>query len=248
MTSPASSSPPAEPTLDTVLADLRRLYGDSLRAVCLYGSGTTADFVPGRSNVNLLVVLERLGLDELRRAIPHLPRWARLGVVPPLFGTWRELRDSGDVFPLERLELQARHRTLYGEDPFQGPSPDRDSVRRQCEQELRGKLIHLRQGFLEAGSDVKGLRALLGRVLPALVPLLRGLLYLKGGGAAFEVAPLLSAVEAAYGISLHPFASLHSLKRATREPSPSETEKLFGEVLTTLEELGTRVDAASPEA
>src|SRR3972149_707995 len=169
MTSTASPAPSADRHLDPVLADLRRLYGDNLRAVCLYGSGATSDFVPGRSNINLLVVLNRVGLEELRLAIPCLPRWTRFGVVPPLFQSWHAFRRSSDVFPPEGLELRARHRLLWGEDPFDGVvPPTRESVRRQCEQELRGKVIHLREAFLEAGSDARQLRALLDRILPAL--------------------------------------------------------------------------------
>ncbi len=241
MTSPGSSSPPADPALEIVLADLRRLYGDNLRAVCLYGSGATADFVPGRSNWNLLVVLERLGLEELRRVIPSLPRWARHGIVPPLFETWGGLRRSNELFPLEQLELQSRHRLLFGEDPFDGLVLDRASIRRQCEQELHGKLIHLRQGFLEVGSDIKRLQTLLDRVIPALLPLLRGLLYLKRGPVPHHVEALISGVETDYGVSLRPLAMLHFWKRSPRGASPSEIEKLFGEVLTALEELGARV-------
>ena len=212
--------------------------------MCLYGSGVTRDFVPGRSNINLLVVLDRLGIDELRQAIPYLPRWARLGVVPPLFETWHALRRSTDVFPLEQIELQARHRLLYGEDPFRDLTLDRGAIRRQCEQELRGKLIHLRQGFLEVGADVTRLRALLNRVLPALLPLLRGLLYLTGEGAPPEVGPLLTEVERAYGVSLRPLSALHALRHGSPEPPPAEVDRLFADLVTTLEALGARVDAS----
>ncbi len=69
------------------------------------------------SDVNLLVVFAELDAAALRRdrAGDALVD-ARDKLSPPLIMTAEELRESADVFAIELLDIQHRHRTLFGED------------------------------------------------------------------------------------------------------------------------------------
>ena len=44
-------------TLRSFVADVSKLFGSSLDGVILYGSAARGEYLPGRSNLNLLMVL-----------------------------------------------------------------------------------------------------------------------------------------------------------------------------------------------
>ena len=50
---------------DEFIADCRRAFGEELKAICLYGSGARGEYVPGRSDVNFLLLLSERGIREL---------------------------------------------------------------------------------------------------------------------------------------------------------------------------------------
>lgn len=91
--------------------------GERLHSAVLFGSAVTGDFLPGVSDVNLLLVL------KTGTPLPVLPsKWVRsarkeLRASPVV---WLEDRvpELPRVFPLEIREIVQFHRCLHGEDPF----------------------------------------------------------------------------------------------------------------------------------
>ena len=78
------------------LPQVTKLFGTTLEAVILYGSAAGGEYLPGRSNINLLMVLSRHEGTELQRyATLHQP-WQKERIVVPLFLTQAELRSSLD--------------------------------------------------------------------------------------------------------------------------------------------------------
>src|ERR1043166_3581691 len=65
----------------------------------------------------------------------------------------QEFLRSLDAFPLEYGEIIRTHTTVYGNDPFTNVSISRDDLRRACETQVKSHLVHLRQGFVEAGGN-----------------------------------------------------------------------------------------------
>ncbi|MCG6535143.1 MAG: hypothetical protein L7F78_10700, partial [Syntrophales bacterium LBB04] len=57
-----------------VTAAFQQAFGQDLLSVVLYGSGAGEDYLPGKSDLNFLVVLTERGMDELDRAIAALKR------------------------------------------------------------------------------------------------------------------------------------------------------------------------------
>ncbi|MFQ5946985.1 MAG: hypothetical protein ACE5NC_12195, partial [Anaerolineae bacterium] len=95
-------------TLRPYLAEVKKLFGTSLEAVILYGSAVGEDFLPGTSNINLLIVFARQEVDLLQRYSKVHKRWHKEDIVVPLFLTADELRSSAALFPLEFLEIKDR--------------------------------------------------------------------------------------------------------------------------------------------
>src|SRR3712207_2472976 len=64
--------------------DVSQLVGPALSAMVLYGSAARGEYVPGRSNLNLLLLVVRHDVDLLARYAAKHCRWARERIVAPL--------------------------------------------------------------------------------------------------------------------------------------------------------------------
>jgi len=145
--------------LDPLLKELDGAFGQSYTAV-LYGSAARQDFVPGHSDINLLVVLPSLDGATLRRLGSIFGKWRKTGHPPPLLMTPAELLRSADAFPLEIHDLKAAHQVLRGSDLITGLSVERSDLRTSLERDARGKLLRLRQGYAETDGKSDRLTAL----------------------------------------------------------------------------------------
>ena len=138
--------------LDTLTASLNELTGLSAAAV-LYGSAARGDWVPGRSDVNFLLLLDDTSSAALLRLTPAVKEWHTKGFAPPLIMGREEWVRSADVFPIEITDMQLSHRMLCGIDPVQGVAVDPSDLREAVEKELRGKLVRLRQAYVRFGDS-----------------------------------------------------------------------------------------------
>src|SRR6185312_10317080 len=107
-------------TLDQHLKELvQRLTGacgDNLVSVVLHGSAASDDFHPEFSDVNILGVLNDLSLSAMQAISPVVAWWTGLNYPAPLFFTHQELLATADVYAIEMLDINSRHRILHGKD------------------------------------------------------------------------------------------------------------------------------------
>jgi hypothetical protein len=186
-----------EQALERFVRDVQELYGDDLVAVFLYGSAATGEHVAGRSDINVGVVLSQLTPVLLREASGHLREWARQGFATPVFFDPQYLRDALDVFPIEFLDMQIHHRTLWGPDLLAGLRIGAEPLRRQCERELRGTLLKLRQAYVESARSPKDLEAVLVSAANGLMVLARTLLRLAHAEEGWSTEAVLDRVSSA---------------------------------------------------
>jgi predicted nucleotidyltransferase len=224
-------------TLRPYLAQVQKLFGDALEAVILYGSAAGGEYLPGKSNINLLIILARQDTELLKRYAVLHKRWQKEQIVVPLFLTQAELRSSLDLFPLEYLEVQERHVLLAGRDPFPELRIGLKNLRLQCEQGLRGNLLRLRQRFVEGGASTEAITILLPLSLTALLPCLRGLLRAKECPVERSAEGVLQAVEKEFGVDTAAFQDVLNLKRGIISPGPAEAPRLFDRYAVALQAL-----------
>ena len=230
-------------TLEQVRRDLHGLFADSLRAVALTGESAGPSYRPGRSPLELAVLLDQVTADALRRVRPWIARWERKRVTVPLFVDLRWLADSRDVFPIEFHELRTHHLPLHGDvDPFASLPVRREHLRLEIEKQLRGKVLHLWEAYLETRGSARRLRSLLHAVPQGFVWILHGALHLAANeGDALpshgEGERVLEEVERRFGVSVPALRRLEAAKRAgERIPTP-ELEPLFETLLAELRAL-----------
>jgi hypothetical protein len=138
--------------LDGLAKSLGSLDGLAATAV-LYGSAARGDWVPGKSDVNVLLLVSDASPASLRRLTPAVTEWHTQGFVPPLIMGREEWTRSADVFPIEITDMRLAHRVLCGIDPLTGMVVDPADLREAVEKELRGKLVRLRQAYVRFGDS-----------------------------------------------------------------------------------------------
>ncbi len=230
-------------TLRPYLAQVQTLFGDTLEAVILYGSAAGGEYLPGKSNINLLILLAKQDAGLLAQYASLHKRWQKEQIVVPLFLTAAELKSSLDLFPLEYLEIQDQHVLLAGRDPFPELRIDLKNLRPQCEQELRGNLLRLRQRYVEGGASTEAITILLPLSLTALFPCLRGLLRVAGQPAERSADAVLKAVQQHWSVDGTAFHDVLNLKRGIISPGPAEAPRLFERYATALQAL---IEKTSP--
>jgi hypothetical protein len=224
-------------TLRPYMEQVKKLFGNAFEAVILYGSAAGVEYLPGKSNINLLILLAKQDTGLLKQYAALHKRWQKEQIVVPLFLTAAELKSSLALFPLEYLEIQEQHVLLAGRDPFPELRIDLKNLRTQCEQELRGNLLRLRQRFVEGGASTEAITILLPLSFTALMPCLRGLLRAKERPVERSADGVLQAVEKEFGIDTAAFQDVLNLKRGIISPGPAEAPRLFDRYAATLQAL-----------
>jgi hypothetical protein len=223
-------------------AELAAVFGPALRTVVVYGSAAGTDFRPERSDVNFAAVADALTFAHVQQVSQWYARWRSERVAAPLLLAFTDLDRSLDVFPLEILDIQARHRTLAGDELFAGIVPPADAVRLECEREAKGKLIRLRALYLELAGSTREVRELMVDSQKTFVQVMRGLLYLRGSTWERDA----TAVVTVFAAQLErPFPVLTALADGADVVG---IERRFGDYLAEIETLAAIADAAGTPA
>jgi len=232
-----------EKILPQVLDDLREFLAADLVSAAVYGSAAGRDFQPGLSDVNLLVVVKPAGLKRLSGLALKTSGWAKKRVAPPLVVSDEELKSSLDAFPLEFLNIKSQYRLLHGPDPLAELAIDRDDLRLQCERELRGKLLLLREALLSSGGREMALFETALVSIKAFVAIFRGVLHLLGRETG-QLDGRQVLAEAGRSLNLEDGAVLGEIwaLRGEKKPPRGQLRGLFGRYLVVIAAAAAAVD------
>jgi hypothetical protein len=231
-----------EQILQTFSREAQELYEGDLLAIILYGSAATGDHVPGASDINIALVVREVTPAILRKAAGRLGAWRRHGFSTPLFFDPETLQSSLDVFPIEFLDMQERHRILWGQDLLAPLRIGRDNLRLQCEQELRGKLLRLRQIYVESAESSDGLRGVLLMAAGSVLVLVRTLLRLTGADPSGSADQVLTRAEEQLDSSTAALRRVYQVKRGEIRMTGSGLDALFQGVIGEVQGLVRVVD------
>ncbi|MEO8295953.1 MAG: hypothetical protein ABI613_10605 [Gemmatimonadota bacterium] len=167
----------------------------------LYGSVARGDQVAELSDVNLLLILERLDFATLDALEPSFSAWVENRIAPPLLMTLSEWDRASDVFPVEIADMKAAYLVLRGSDPVASLRVSRADLRRALEREYRGKLTRLRQGFVPSKRRPEDLTSLARHSIASVTTLYRGLLTLAGRKTPADAGSVLGAAAELVGFS-----------------------------------------------
>lgn len=249
-----SANPPwsqlQEDTHDPLRGFLRSIKKQKdlkFEAILVYGSVARGEFLQGYSNINVLIVLERIMQPLLQQWSGIHKQWAREKIIAPLFLTHTDIQQSSDVFPLEFLDIKEQHVLLEGRDPFPELHVNTTNLFLQCRQEVHANLLRVRQNYVEGWGRIEAIQTLLPLSLTSLLPCLRGLYRLLERQANMNSPDVLDELKATLDVDPSVFFEVWRLKRGLSTPGKHELPKLLERYLTSLGQLVERVDAMKHE-
>lgn len=220
--------------LQTYVQAVKGVFGEQLEGMLLYGSAVRGEFLPGRSNLNILLLVSSYDSAVLKKYSALHRQWSKEQIVVPLFLTEEELRMSAAVFPLEFLEIQEHHRVLGGRDPFMGFHVKADRLRDAVVQGITSNLLRLRQRYVEGGGTDDAATILLPLSITATLPLLRGVQRLLGRPVFAHSDDVIKDVAEQLKLDLQGLLDALLLKRGQISPGPYEVPRLFDRYLQTM--------------
>lgn len=216
-------------------------FGERLLAVVLYGSAAVQDFVPGSSDVNILLLVQDIDQTILSQARAWRKKLARHRVAAPLLLTPDFIRRSADVFPIEFFEIKEKHRVLWGADPMLNLKIEPTNLRHECEHELKGRLLRMRQSFMELDRSA-ALRSLLLAAHNSNFPAFRTALRLAGIQPPVKKEEVLAGLANRFSLDLEVFEEIQRLRLAKRRQTQDQLECSFENYCHEVEKLALAVD------
>jgi hypothetical protein len=237
----------AQDLLTRYEAQINKDWSTDLVSLLLFGSAARGDFITGRSNLNMLVLVRCLSVDLLQRAGQLHQKWGKHKIVAPLLMTEDDLGRSGRLFPLEFLQMTQHHVVLAGHDPFVEFHIDRDQLAWQCEQELMSNLLRLRQRFIEGAGRIEAIQALLILSITAVLPCIRGLLHLMEQPSKGKDIEILEVLPAIFQFDPTTFLEILHIKRGLSSPGSLEWTNVYSRYLQNLDLFSKRIQEIRQE-
>jgi len=203
---------------------LKDIYPEELVSLILYGSAASGEFIDKHSNLNLLAVLINTDLEVLKKSARLIRKFKSVNI---LFLTEDYIANSIDIFPIEFLDMRENYFVLYGKDVLKDIQVDTRNLRFQCEQELKVKLLKLRQAYLLFSNNPSALRNLLFVSFTSILHILRNVLRIKGRKPSYLKPEVLKELALEFKIDLAVWEKILSAKNKKIKLAVKEIEGLF---------------------
>ena len=227
-----------KPFLDIVL----NKYKDKIHSIHITGSALTEDFNPNSSDINSIIVLNKMDLKFLEDFAPLGKKFGKKQVSSPLIMTPEYISTSLDVFPVEFLTIKMLHKTVFGEDIFSDLEIKKSDLRPQCERELKVRLIGLRQGYLSSLGNRKFLADGFISSFSGYIPLFRGIILLLGTTPPEENKEVLTTLHDVSGVNTDVFKTVLKAKKDKTKLSIEILNSIFEDYYKAIEQLGNITD------
>ena len=220
---------------------LRESLGDNLLSLALYGGAAKAEHIAETSDVNVVILLDKVTVKALDSIVPIIQAGVRDFRLTAMLMSESDLRRSTEVFPVKFLDMQRHHRILWGKDPFSNLTVSRDRLRLRCAQEITNLSLRLRQFYVQRSHRPELLESTLTRAISSFLAGLNTLVELRTGQSASDKSSIIEAV-AEIGLDAQPLREVFALKRGELKPNPEELKHLYDLFMMTVEQALALVD------
>jgi hypothetical protein len=183
-------------------ATLRADLGANMASLAMFGRVVAGNFDRENHSALSVLLVDAVDLPSLRRLADHGEILGKDSIAAPLVMTPKYIRASLDTFPLELLEIQQRHATLLGPDPFSDLVFEQSYIRLQCERELKRVLMAMRQALLASGGREAFIEPFERDAADTLLRTLHGILWLRGEREPMAVGQIVDHAERQFGRKL----------------------------------------------
>jgi predicted nucleotidyltransferase len=218
---------------------LAELCGEELISVVLYGSAAGAHYLPGLSDLNVLIVLREISPGRLREIETLLHPFLRRYPIEPVFLSARDLSRLAEAYPIEAADLKDERRVLHGEDVMAKLSVSPQRLRAQLLSELPGKTMRLRSLYLDAYRNARSLEGALSDAVGSFGALLRAILRLAEPHLPppQEFLEVVTQIEERFRFDLPGLREAYQVKLGTHRLTREELRALFEQLLEDAETL-----------
>jgi len=223
-------------TIDKISSNLDEQLGNKLVAFYLFGSVMILeDFHPGISDINTFIVLSNdSGCDEIEKIREIYNKVKHIPLAIPLILKESEIKESAVVFPIEFLEISEKNRLVRGKDVLFSLNISKEHIRRQCESELRAKIIGLRKMLFGIDDISKNLQVLYKSLTSTLI-LLKQVLRLKDITVPETRTAIIDELERVFSRKLTGMKSLYMFREKLEKISKPNIERLLKNYIEELE-------------
>ena len=222
--------------------EVKELFGSDLISIILYGSAARGEYVPKKSDINFMIILSEAGINSLGKAMSLTAKWHKRNVATPLFLSKNYIESSLDTFPIEFINFKASYRLIFGEDVLKNLIFEKKYVRLQSERELKGKLLQLRENFLETEGKKKNIEALIRLSLPTFFSIFQAILFLNEKQPASDNSKLLAFMANDTQLDTALFRRLNEIKSGEKKLSSDEAVSLMESYIIEIRNLSVVVD------
>lgn len=234
---------PVQSVITEFATKLLKDLGDNVLTLLVYGSAAGSNFNQAVSTINMAVVVRSLEFSVLNQSL-GLVKWGhKHKMATPLFLTKEYILNSLDVFPIEFSEVKEHHIIIFGEDIFTNLDIPLKDVRLLCEQQVKGKLLHLRQAYLDIGPNPSVLKKLLLSALSDLAPIFRQLIFIRGQNPLEQKEEMFGQLAKIFSLDVGPFLAVHHDKNKKAMISSAQVEAHLQNFLSQLEKLSRHLDS-----
>lgn len=214
--------------------ELGAAAGANLRGLIVYGGLARGRYRPGKSDINLVVLIDDASTESLAAIAPALRAAWRAVRVEPFIIKASEAGRLAETFPTKLLDIQTHHVVLMGEDPFTGINVSRKLIRLRIEQSLTNLALRLRRRYVSIFDDPRSLALALEQQAVPLKVEFAALLQLAGKGELSEStsAAVLEAAAAEFDLDREALLSMAALRRDA--PTPEDLQALYNRALATI--------------
>jgi predicted nucleotidyltransferase len=213
--------------LDRVVAELRRELGDNLYSCCVYGSAVRGNAIPGVSDINLLIVLQRSDVAGHQAVAKALDCFAE---IDPFVLARRGFERSVRAFAPKFASIRRHYKVLHGADPLVTLDVDEPMRRFLCEQAVRNLRLRMVYAFVTRARNHGYGRFLFANITPLFIHFSE-VLRLSGISLPDDHAARVPVFEQEFRVDGAVLRELLALKQAPRKLSAAAEgawhERLF---------------------
>ncbi|HOL95922.1 MAG TPA: nucleotidyltransferase domain-containing protein [bacterium] len=232
------------PAVQNFFEQVLAVFDKRVDSIYLHGSVVTDDYLPGQSDINSLVLFDSFHFEDAQRMQPVVQGGLKKRIVAPLCLPVDALERSTDTFPLEFIEIRDKHVCIHGAmDRMASLTIPKEHLRVKIEEQIRGKLIRLRQIYMEHRGPDRELTDFLVDAQKNLFPVLRNLLRFVG----VETPPLnkdmiMQTLETRLRFSMIPLRRIREHAAGHAAIPAGEVVTVYGEYVEVLAQLARWID------
>lgn len=224
----------------TLVKKFQEVYANNLISIIAYGSAVSGGFLPKRSQVDLLLVLQDASLENLKKAHALAKKNTLCHI---LFFDQDFIAMSLDTFPIEFLDIKEGYLVLFGKDILKDRVIETANLRFQCEAEIKEKLITLKQQYIKICYDAFAMRQLLLVSFSSILHILKSALRLNGQESPRTKEEIIKACGLRFGLEGELWKRILLLKNGQARIAKKETEAVFIALVKDLEKISHKIDA-----